>query len=93
MAKSVLPATRAKVEKMVDDQYDASFITERYTKAVSTIRNHVNEWWLNHAFVIGHQWLYIAKGTGQLNDMPEDSDRVQATVNRIGRTVGLSSLS
>jgi hypothetical protein len=83
MAKSVLPATRAKVEKMVDDQYGASFITERYTKAVSTIRNHVNEFWLNHAFVINHQWLYIAKGTGQLNDMPEDSDRVQATVNRM----------
>ena len=83
MAKSVLPENRAKVEKMLADQYGASFITERYKTGLSAIRNHVNDFWLNHAFIIGHQWLYISKTNGQLNDMPEDLDRVQATINRM----------
>lgn len=81
--KSVLPNNRAKVEKLLSDEYNAKFILERYAKAVSAIRNHINDFWLNHAFIIGHQWIYANRRTGQLHDLPEDPDRVQTTINRM----------
>lgn len=83
MSKSVLPATRAAVERMVADQYGAQFITDRYVAGLSTIRNHVNDFWLNHAFIINRQWLFVSRVDGQLNEMPEEPDRVQATINRM----------
>ncbi|MEE8375509.1 MAG: hypothetical protein V3S26_04230 [Acidimicrobiia bacterium] len=83
MAQSVLPATRAKVERMIADQYGPAFIIDRYAAALATIRNHVNEFWLNHAFIINHQWLFVSRTTGALEDMPEEPDRVQATINRM----------
>lgn len=83
MPKSVLPNTRAKVDKLVSEMYGASFITDRYTEALSTIRGHVNEFWLNHSFIINRQWLFISRINGQLSDFPEEPDRVQATINRM----------
>jgi len=43
----------------------------------------MRDYWLNHAFLHGHQWLYWQESAGRLDEIPSDPERVQATVNRL----------
>lgn len=62
----------------------AAFVKERYYNASKTIRRKSHEYWLNHAFLEGDQWLYWNTETRRLDNVPRDPNRVQATVDRIG---------
>lgn len=55
----------------------------RYAAAQRGIRDVQQEYWLNHAFILGHQWLWYNPATFRLDEMPRDPDRVQMTVNRM----------
>lgn len=63
---------------------DVSTIKDRYDKAVATVRGEVQDYWMNTAFVLGHQWTWYNQGTRSLEAWrSDDSDRVQATMNRL----------
>lgn len=42
-----------------------------------------NDYWLNHSYLLGQQWLWFNPETHRLDQLPRDPDRVQATVNRM----------
>jgi hypothetical protein len=62
---------------------NARTIRDLYDSGMKPIRADLQEYWLNHAFLHGHQWLYYSPQTRRLEDIPRDPDRVQATINRI----------
>lgn len=62
---------------------NAKAIKELYDKGVQSIRQETFNWWLNFAFIQGHQWLYYNRQTFRLDEIPRDPDRVQATINRL----------
>lgn len=66
-----------------DSQAAASMIRERYWDAVQSMCTELRDYWLNHAFLHGYQWLYWTESAGRLNELPSDPERVQATVNRL----------
>ena len=66
-----------------DSKALASMITDRYTQAAQTLRTEMRDYWLNHAFLHGYQWLYWSEVTDRLDELPSDPERVQATINRM----------
>lgn len=63
--------------------FDPKFVRDRYETAIKAVRAEAQEYWLNHAFVRGHQWLYFNAQTRRLDQVPSDPDRVQVTINRM----------
>ena len=61
----------------------AGQLKDLYWNALDSIRVEMQDYWLNHAFLHGYQWLYFSEVTGQLDEIPEDPERVQATVNKM----------
>ena len=61
----------------------ASDIRAKYWEAVQGVRTELRDYWLNHAFLHGYQWMYYSEINGRLDEMPSDPDRIQATVNRL----------
>lgn len=70
-------------EKMHGDE-SGEPIRELYKKAASSIRKETHEYWLNHAFIDGDQWLFWNNEARRLEQVPRDPDRVQVTIDRIG---------
>lgn len=62
---------------------NARLVRDRYEAGLKPIRSDLQEYWLNHAFLLGHQWLWYNPSTSRLDDLPRDPDRVQATINRM----------
>lgn len=58
-------------------------VQERYDAGLKAIRPQVSEYWLNHAFIGGNQWLWYNSKRGYVEPYPRDSERVRATVNRL----------
>lgn len=61
----------------------AEVIRNRYTSGLKPIRSELQNYWLNHAFLLGHQWLWFNPSSRTLSELPRDPDRVQATINRM----------
>lgn len=61
----------------------AAEVRTKYITALKGIQEELRDYWLNHAFLRGHQWLYADTRSGQLEAIPRDPTRVQATVNRL----------
>lgn len=57
-----------------------------YEKALRYQRKANQEYWLNHAFLEGHQWLWYDSHTRSIAELPRDEDRVQATMNRLAHS-------
>lgn len=69
-------------------------VQDRYQAGLKAIRRQMQEYWLNFAFLKGHQWLYYNNYTNRLDQIPREEDRVQATINLLApntRTI-MSSL-
>ena len=58
-------------------------IRNMYDRAVLDIQEDLRNYWLNHAYLKDHQWLYWSEYGGRLEDVPRDPERVQGTVNRL----------
>jgi len=54
-----------------------------YQDAISGLRTEMQDYWLNHSYLHGNQWLFPSKISGQLDEVPDDPDRVRATINRL----------
>lgn len=61
----------------------ARLVRDRYEAGLKTVRSDLQEYWMNHAFLHGHQWIWFNPSTRRLDDLPRDPDRVQATFNRM----------
>ncbi|MDH3463668.1 MAG: hypothetical protein OEM32_08605, partial [Acidimicrobiia bacterium] len=66
---------------MADDA--PGWVKQRYEDGVKPIKSEIRNYWLNHAFFEGRQWLYWNQDVNRLDQLPSDSDRIQATVNRM----------
>jgi hypothetical protein len=62
---------------------NALTIRDRYTSGLKPIRSELQNYWLNHSFILGHQWLWFNPSSRTLSELPRDPDRVQATINRM----------
>lgn len=58
-------------------------IRERLAKGQKALRAQQHQFWLNHAFLHGEQWLWFNPQTRSLDQLPRDPDRVQMTVNKM----------
>lgn len=61
----------------------AKDVEECYTEWSQTIRGKVQDYWLNAAFLDGHQWSYKNPSSNRIERYEGDPERVQATMNRI----------
>lgn len=68
-----------------DDQEKSTsrFVKERFDRGLSSTREAVENYWMNHAFLKGHQWLWYNTTHRYVEPLPRDPDRVRATVNRL----------
>lgn len=69
-------------KKMSDQELTVRMVKDRYEAGIKDLRGALHDYWLNHAFMMGHQWLFYNSETRRLDELPRDPDRVQATVNR-----------
>jgi hypothetical protein len=76
--------TTSQERTLADGTNGASFVKDRYLEASKVVRRKTHEYWLNHAFLEGDQWLYWNTETRRLDNVPRDPERVQATIDRIG---------
>lgn len=58
-------------------------IKERFLAGQKALRAERNDYWINHAFLLGEQWVAFNPVTRTLAQVPRDPDRVQVTVNKI----------
>lgn len=62
---------------------NAAEISYLYWEAVQGLRSETRDYWMNHSFLHGYQWLYFSEASGTLDEIPSDPERVCATVNRM----------
>lgn len=56
-------------------------IIEKYHAGLRAQRWANHGYWANAAFIRGDQWVFVNKQTKRLEEVPEDPDRVRATIN------------
>ena len=59
---------------------DVGYLRKLYYEAIQGMRTELRDYWLNHAFLHGYQWLYWSEDAGRLDERPTDPERIQATV-------------
>ncbi len=64
-------------------QFGVKFVKDRYEQGLASVRSELQDYWVNHAYLMGHQWLFYNTQNQRLDEMPRDPDRVQATINRL----------
>lgn len=64
-----------------------AWIRDRYDEAFKETRGCARQYWLNHAFYSGFQWLGWNHRTHNLVELPSEPDRLQITVNRMKANV------
>lgn len=60
-----------------------STVAERWNEAFDYSRGHVKEYHLNHAYLEGYQWMEWSPVDLQVQGLPDDEDRIQATMNHM----------
>lgn len=61
----------------------AEFVRERHRLGTESTHDAQKEYWLNVAFLAGHQWLWYEPTNGRLDELPRDPERVRAVINRL----------
>lgn len=68
----------------VNDSHElATFVRNRYDRAQQSIRQEQHDYWLNYAYLSGHQWLWYEPSQGTIDELPRDPERVRAVMNRM----------
>lgn len=81
VTRSPSPASKGTAVKK--PELTVALINTRYEDGLRSVRDRLWEYWLNHAFILGHQWLFWNPVTLRLDQLPRDADRMQLTVNRM----------
>lgn len=66
-----------------DPSYEHNTIEELWHHGFEFSRDHVRDYHLNHAFLEGHQWLEWHPVELMVQGLPDDIDRIQATMNHL----------
>jgi hypothetical protein len=61
----------------------ATRIRQLYSDGRRSVASSQHEYWLNHAYLLGEQWLWFNATTNQLESLQRDPERVQATFNHL----------
>jgi hypothetical protein len=69
-----------------DRPFDAAKVRALYDQALRYQRKANQEYWMNSAFLEGHQWLWWDTHSRSIAELPRDEDRVQATMNRLAHS-------
>ena len=62
---------------------NASLVRKRFDAGRNSTRREVRDYWMNHAFIHGRQWIYLNPNNGTVQTLAMDPDRVQVTANRL----------
>lgn len=62
---------------------EKTVVEELYTEATRHVIGPLQQYWLNHAFVRGLQWLRWNTAVTRLSEQVEDRDRIQAVFNKM----------
>lgn len=62
---------------------DAHPIVVLYQKGLQAQRYANSNFWANSAFIRGDQWIHFNRITRRLEEVPDDGERVRATINRL----------
>lgn len=65
------------------EAFTAKTVLERHKQGSVPLTGDVHNYWINHAFMYGEQWLWYNDSARSLEQIPKDPDRVMMTVNRI----------
>lgn len=87
--KDAVPGKRADADKdpfQGDAKQKGEHVRDLYEKGLDGIRTQLNDYWLNHAFLLGDQWIWYNQRAKRLEELPRDPERVMATVNRLWPT-------
>jgi len=68
---------------MADEEKGAGYVRNMYVDAVKQIREELRSYWLNHAFLLGYQWVFWNSDTRRLDLINQDVDRIQPTMNKM----------
>jgi hypothetical protein len=63
--------------------FTPAMVRSRYETSLKYQRKANQEYWLNHAFLEGHQWLWYDPVNRSVAELPRNDERVQATFNRL----------
>lgn len=63
--------------------FGANQIRDRYQQGLKSLRSEQHQFWLNHAFIMGEQWVYWNTERRSLDQVPRDPDRVRVTINKM----------
>lgn len=66
---------------------DKGPIAQKWDEAYKHTREHVREYHLNHAYLEGYQWMEWDPIELQVQGLPDDVDRIQATFNHMRANV------
>lgn len=61
-------------------------VKDLYQTGLKPLRLAMQDYWLNHAFLEGYQWLWVEPSSREIRELPRDSERYQATINRMAHS-------
>lgn len=67
--------------------FSAGKVVGLYKQGLAYQRRQLEDYWLNHAFLEGNQWLFVDPSNRTLVEVPRDPDRYQGTFNRLAHSV------
>ena len=62
---------------------NASLVRKRFDDGRKSTRRETRDYWMNHAFIHGRQWIWLNPNSGTVQTLRMDPDRVQVTANRL----------
>lgn len=68
---------------MADEEKGTGYVRQMYVDAIKQVREELRSYWLNHAFLLGYQWVFWNPDTRRLDLINQDVDRIQPTMNRM----------
>lgn len=79
------PDMNAQKSKKADpvEEFTPAYVKQTYVSALRNTIQERKEFWLNHSYLIGRQWLWWNADQRRLEDMPRDEDRTQAVYDRL----------
>src|SRR5262252_479587 len=66
------------------NQIDAGKVKDLWDASLRSTRAEREQASVNNLFIRNRQWVYWNRGSGRLEEVPRDPQRVRATVARIG---------
>lgn len=80
MAKSLLPGAK---KPSAESTFTPQSVIDKYHGALRQTLDERRNFTLNHAYLLGKQWLWWNNSDKRIEEMPKSGDRIQATFDRL----------